>query len=211
MMKPALSLAFACLMAGCASNLMRANYRMPLESVQRPAAVEERWGEYRVAPADTSGFIYSDDLVNVAVVPEGGLFYLLIHNQSEHTVELVWNSAAYVGPDGLVSRVNSGDTRVMDLGRDQPNQSIPAGARLSVTALPVSLYEQTYGINRIRDFVPFVEDAPRFEASEIRLVLPLMVEGVVNEYTFVFAVRDLKMPMSEGCTFDRYIRQVCSQ
>ena len=157
-----------------------------LESVQRPADVAERWGEYEIRPADEEGYLYEDDMLSVMVVPSGGVFAMEVENRTDHSIRLIWDDASYVGPDGYASGVVSGETTWMDIGGPQPSQVVPARARLSVRAMP------TRNLNRserqVIGFFPGATSCADVEGVEARLVMPFEIEGAVNEYTFQFSL-----------------------
>lgn len=173
-------------------------YDMPLIAVERPTDVSARWGDHEIRPADSTGFVYEDELVRMTVAKGKGTFHLLLENLSEHTIQLIWNEAVFVGPTGTSSRVSSGETRVMDMNRSQPNAVIPRGANAMLIAVPNDHhYTGTYSSGTI-DFVPTPEIAPRLEGSELRLVLPLQVQGVVNEYSLLFRIEDVRVVDPSG-------------
>ena len=179
---------------GCFTFVQPPSYEMPLEAVRRPADVAQRWGEYVIEAADSSGFTYEDALVSVAIVPVVGTFRMSVENKTEHSLQIVWNEATYVGVNGIVSRVSPGNTRVMDMEREQPPTVVPAGARAIVTAIPNDYYvTSSYG-GYTRDFLCVRQPFGELQDSEARLVLPIRVQDVTNEYTFVFRLHNFADP-----------------
>lgn len=156
---------------------------MPLESVRRPAAVADRWGAYEMVLTD-EGFTFHDELIDALIVPLGGSFTFSVSNLSEHTIFLVWDESTYVDTRGVASGLSSGDTRLIEVGQSRPPATIPAGARIEETGVPNNHIDGS----EVSGFFPYAED-PSTEIGEfVRLVLPIRVEDVINEYTFVFEV-----------------------
>lgn len=185
-MKP-LGIAATVLFAGCATVTMSPRIEAPLtlRAVQRPADVAERWGDYTLTPADTSGFTYEDDLLSLVVIPLEGTFRVQIENRSSHTIRLLWAESSYVGPRGLASNVVPGDTRWADMGNVPGPRIIPAGAAAVVTAIPRANTDTSE-----MEILPFYRagmNCGDIVNSSIRLVLPLEVEGNPNEYALEFA------------------------
>ena len=183
-----IGVALIVLVTGCAT-MLAPRLEVPLElgGVQRPADVAERWGSYTLAPADTSGYTYEDGLLALAVVPLRGSFSVLLENRTEHSIRLLWAESSYVGPDGLSSGVVPGETRWIDMGNVPSPQVIPAQASAAFTAIPRAT--ANVSATTITPFYPSRTTCEEAEESTIRLILPLEIEGNLNEYTLVFEPR----------------------
>ena len=180
-------------LGACAIAMPPTEYDMPLVAVNRPTDVENRWGPYELQLVDTS-YTYEDQLMQVAFVPSDGTFWFRLQNKSEHSIQLVWDEMAYVGPSGLSSGVASGETRMMDVGQSRPPSVVPPGASLVDLAIPTThLVRGLYG-HTILDFVPADSSAGGYEGKEIRLTFPVRVRETVNEYTFVFTLKNVRRP-----------------
>jgi hypothetical protein len=157
--------------------------------VRRPADVETRWGEYRLEKTDTS-YVYADSLLRVTLVPNRGQFAFVLENRTEHSLQIVWDEMAYVGPTGVSSRVSPGETRVIDMEKAHPPTTVPAMASVFKVAIPNDLlHTGSYG-HWIEDFVT-PATAAAAEGKEMRLLMPIRVRDVVNEYTFVFQLNSV--------------------
>lgn len=210
-MKRSIFAVFLIALSACAIKNFDMSYNMPLESVRRPADTQDRWGEYTIdPPSDSTGYTYSDDLITLAVATGAGAFQLYIENKSEHSIVIEWNDAAYVGPSGFTSGIATGDTRIIDLGRERPSQSVPAGSRIAPLVFPVEAYDARR--RSLADFVVLDDNAGDLEGAEVRLILPLTVEGTTNEYTLLFRIQNVEFPWVEpDCTVARYRRGTCKQ
>lgn len=170
--------------ASCVTTRSGLEVDLALVSVQRPADVAERWGSYELAPADTSGYTYEDGLVSVAVVPRHGSFSALIENRTEHSIRIIWPEASYVGPNGLASGVVPGETRWIDMGNTPATQVIPTRAAAAIVIIPRVNANTT--AQEIEGFYPRNATCADFPGAPIRLVMPLEIQGVTNEYTLQF-------------------------
>jgi hypothetical protein len=211
MIRFALPIATA-LLAGCLPVRPGVTYSMPLVEVRRPAHAAQRWGEYRIEPTDSTGYTYDDELLTVLVVPLRGTFAATIENKSDHSMQLLWSEAAYVGPDGSASAVTNGETRRIDVGREQPASMIPAHSTLAVVAIPNTHIQGTAPYTSIADFIPLDESATEMDQKEARLVLPIRVQDVTNEYTLVFRLEDVLLPpKSDRCSWQGYRNGMCRE
>lgn len=169
-------------------------YDLPLTAVERPSDVSERWGDYTLEATDSAGFVYADELIRLTAVPLRGTFALELENRSSQTIQLPWDEAAYVGPDGYSSRVVKGETRQLFDQQNQTPTVIPRGARVLVTAVPLTLVDASAFGPSYTDFVTATRPASAWEGQTIRLLLPISVEGVINEYTLTFTLRNVVFP-----------------
>lgn len=167
-----------------------ARYSLPLTEVRRPADVQKRWGDYTVEHPDST-YVYSDNLVKATFFPAQGSFYFVLENKSDHSLQLIWDEMAYVGPTGTSSRVSPGDTRIIDMEKAHPPSVIPSKSRLTKIAIPNDHFHQNVGLyssNTMDDFIrPSAVRAS--DGMNVQLLVPIKVDEVVNEYTFIFTVK----------------------
>lgn len=170
--------------AGCAPTInQELRVGLGLSSVQRPADTAERWGDYTIEPADSTGYLYSDEMVALAVVPQSGSFSIAVENLTDHSVMLLWDRSAYVGPDGISSGVVPGTTTWAQMGQAPAPQVIPSRSTASVVALPTR--NANTSTMSIRPFFAG-SSCEDFTSQPIRLIFPFEIEGQVNEYTLHF-------------------------
>lgn len=171
-----------------------------LSEVRRPEDVRDRWGEYEIREAEEEGYVYEDSLVRVTAVPTDPSFNMVIENKTNHSLQLIWDRMSFVGPNGVASPVTSGETRVMNVGESQTPTPIPAHSKVGIVAIPNSQISQDgYGAD-VNPIYP-VSDSLEFEEAKgdsLRLIVPLQVEDTVNEFTFVFSVRDIWLEGRRG-------------
>lgn len=172
---------------GCVTMRTVMEVDLTLSSVQRPQDVAKRWGDYTLVPSDSSGFTYTDDLISIVVVALTGSFQAVLTNRTEHSIRLLWSEASYVGPGGLSSGVVPGATRWIDMGNAPAPQLIPTESRASISIIPRATANRSS--MSFRGFYDSGATCAEVEGTEIRLILPVEIEGVTNEYTFRFQPR----------------------
>jgi hypothetical protein len=79
---------------------------------------------------------------------------------------------------------------MIDVGRSHPPMTIPPGARAALTAIPSNSLTRD---GEVRDFVSPNEDPSRLEGSTVQLLIPLRIQDVTNEYTFLFELREVAL------------------
>lgn len=200
-------------MAGCASG-MQANYDLGLASVDQPAQLGDRYGDVeRQVVGDSVKYVYSDSLLEVTWIPTPLRVGFILENRTEHSMKIIWDEAAFVAPNGQTSRVMHKGIRLINRNESQPPTVIAAGSKLVDMVAPTDYVDEPSGNDGWRqeafldpyrltpleakndDTVEeFRHGVLGNQGSEFRILLPLEIEGEVNEYTFTFEVRDASVP-----------------
>lgn len=176
-------------------------YDVELESVERPANAQERYGESEILSLETEGvsqYVYTDDLVKVILIPLSDQIKLFVQNNTDHSIKIVWDDAAFVGVSGKSSRVMHSGVRYIDKNNPQPPSVIPKGSTLDDIIVPVDniyfsgsnwitlsiLLDKTMDKKLLSDF------SKEAVGKSLVLVLPIKIEDVVNEYVFTLKVKN---------------------
>jgi hypothetical protein len=187
------------LFTGCGVSRYTAEYEASLSEVRRPADAEQRYGAKEVTETDSS-YTFEDEFVKSIWVPADGVFYVDIENKTENSIQIDWNQAAYVGPNGNSQRLIHGEVRRYQANQSLPPTVIPAGGSVSKSIgsmeafsgelFPVSYSTSTTDTSGVANFRQRVD---AYEEREVQVLLPLKIEEEVNEYTFTFDVTDARV------------------
>ena len=183
-MRGVVAAVLALVLAGCQTTRSGLAVDLSLISVQRPQDVAERWGDYTLEAADSSGFTYEDGLLSLAVVPLAGTFSAVVENRTEHSIRLLWGEGSYVGPSSLSSAIVPGSTRWIDMGNAPAPQIIPSHSRAAIVVIPMANANRS--AMTIHDFYPTSGTCNEVSGTTVRLILPIEIQGVINEYTLQF-------------------------
>lgn len=172
-------------------------YTMRLSEVERPAAAKERYGEQKVTRAAAAGdsvkYSFEDDLVSILWYPTPTTVHFLLTNKTEHSIKIIWDEAAFVMPSGESRRILHSGVKYSEASDSHPPSVIAAHGYLEDAVVSS---DQCYFQGYWRE-MPFLPDdaskAPMFRGKEFRVLLPLQIEGVTNEYTFTFVIDDVKI------------------
>ena len=201
------------LLCGCTIFLKGINeidYSLTLVEVARPKETKERWGETeKVGLSEENKYHYEDQLVDSYFLVLQDRIAFDIENKTGHSIMLLWNEAAFIDVDGDASRLMHSGVKYVDRNAYQIPSVIPAGGKISDVALPVDrvfyvarkwkhlgLIEPDFEISP-KGLLP-MSDSLKTEAADrlgtrIGLLLPLEIQGTVNEYTFWFEIADFSV------------------
>lgn len=176
---------------------LKGSYKTALARVEKPEDSSNRYGETKtIQDAGIDKYSYTDSIIDITILGTSKEFQFVLKNISEHSLKIIWNEAVFVGLDGSTSKIMHVGTKYSQREADQPATVVIKGAKIDDLATPTAnvYYDEghkigysTYGNGwKTKSMLPLEYTGK--EAGEIRLMLPIQVKGVVNEYTFVFRV-----------------------
>ena len=176
---------------------LKGSYKTALIKVEKPEDATNRYGETKVIQdAGVDKYSYNDSIIDVTIFGTKEHFSFILKNISNHSLKIIWNEAAFVGLDGSTSKIMHVGTKYSQRESDQPATVVIKGAKIEDVATPTANVYYDEGVKigystmgsgwKTKSMLP--EGYKGKEAGEIRLMLPIQVKDVVNEYTFVFRV-----------------------
>lgn len=185
--------------ASCATTYT-ASYSLSLSPM--PGKVDARGSDGRVAEVELGGeasgnLVYSDSIIDVTW-GFGRYFELFLTNMTDHTIRVLWDGAAVVGPEGRAEPLVHGDVAIADRFAEQKPSVVPPRASIyDVAMIPSSVYYDDSSREwKTEPVLPtefgtrrkLLETAPMMTGLELSVLLPVECEGVVYEYMFPFTV-----------------------
>lgn len=185
-----------------------ATYDVALSTVESPANAKAQFGETKVVTFQegaTSKYRYEDDYIDIVWYVGLKDFNFSLKNKSNHTIKLNWDDISYVDYKGSVGRVMHSGVKYIDRNNSQPASTIPRGASISDVLIPTdNIYyvEGKYGGWNERYLIPcnysskedFAAGASSYVGSTMKIMMPIMIENVQNDYTFEFTINALLNP-----------------
>ena len=188
-------------LSSCVTSYMAA-YSVGLSSVESPADAKKQFGETKVVTfkdGKVDKYRYEDDFIEIVWYVGLEQFNFELKNKSTHTMKINWDDISYVDINGKTRRVMHAGVKYIDRNNSQPASSIPKGASLSDILLPtdnVTFISGSYGGWRESNLIPSYYSTPEAMANgaesyvgkKMTILMPIMIENVQNDYTFVFNI-----------------------
>lgn len=176
---------------------LEGSYKTALIKVEKPEDATNRYGETKVIQdGGVDKYSYNDSIIDITIFGTKEQFGFILKNISNHSLKIIWNEAAFVGLDGSTSKIMHVGTKYSQREGDQPATVVIKGAKIDDVATPTANVYYDEGVKigystigsgwKTKSMLP--KEYKGKEAGEIRLMLPIQVKDVVNEYTFVFRV-----------------------
>ena len=176
---------------------LKGSYKTALVKVEKPEDTTNRYGETKTTQdAGVDKYSYNDSIIDITIYGTKERFNYVLKNISNHSLKIIWNEAAFVGLDGSTSKIMHVGIKFSERENDQPATTIIKGAKIEDVATPTANVYYDEGVKvgystigsgwKTKSMLP--ETYKGKDSGEIRLMLPIQVKDVVNEYTFVFRV-----------------------
>jgi hypothetical protein len=165
-----------------------------LAEVEKPANPEIRYGETSTVSSDDaiSKFQYKDNIIDILIFADRSKFYFVLQNISESSIKIVWDDAVFVDYDGNTEKVMHKGTQYSEKNSPQPATTIIKNAKWEDVVIPTHLVyyrEATKYIEGGWDTHSMYPILNELEPGQIKLMLPIQIKDVINEYVFVFDVK----------------------
>lgn len=182
-------------------------YDISLASVESPANSKVKFGETKVVKVEQEGlskFQYEDDFISILWYVGEKQFNFVLTNKADHTMKLNWDDMAYVNENGTTMRVTHSGVKYIDRNSSQPASTLPKNASLTDVLIPTdNIYYVSgqYGGWRINRLFPLYATDEEAQASPalgktIRIIFPVEIQDVSNEYVFEFKVNSITIEKS---------------
>lgn len=179
------------------ADALKGHYTTALVKVEKPEDSSNRYSDPQtVTDGGVEKYSFNDSIINILIFSTSEQFNFVLKNVSQHSLKIIWNEAAFVGLDGSTSKIMHSGVKYSEREGDQPATTVIRGAKIDDLACPTANVYYDNGITigystigngwKTRSMLP--KEYLGKTAGEIRLMLPIQIKDVINEYTFVFKV-----------------------
>ena len=181
-----------------------ADYTISLTSVELPANAKERYGEtisIDNSINDISRYVFEDDYMKISWFVGYNKFYFTLYNKSNHALKIIWDDATLVMPDNSISKLMHSGVKYSQRNDAQVATTVPRGAKIEDMLVPTEnvIYIDNIGwyempiLKNSFDTDAEMKKAELMKGKVMRVLFPIKIEDVQNEYTFIFTINDVKV------------------
>lgn len=172
----------------CFSEDISGKYISSLIKVEKPADESVRFGDTIVEEVEgVKKYRYIDDFIDILIFGDSEQFSFFLKNVSQNTLKLVWNEAVFVDFNGTTCKVMHVGTKYSEKDGNQPSTTIIKGANIEDIAVPTCNIRYSDFINKWIT-ASMYPNTPETIPGDLKLMLPIQVKDVINEYIFIFRV-----------------------
>ena len=162
----------------------------PLIKVEKPTNPEIRQGTTKIiSEKDITKYSYVDNIIDILIYADEEQFYFILKNISNNSIKIIWDEAVFVDIDGNTSKVLHTGIKYSQKEAEQTATTIIKGAKLEDVAVPINnVYYNDYFKEWRKKSLYGTTDKTK-QGQIIRLMLPIQVKDVINEYIFEFELK----------------------
>lgn len=166
------------------------NYFYTLSKVIKPANKSIRYGKTIEQQSDGlfSKYFYEDNVLSILIYGGEKQFEFSLTNKTKNSIKVVWDEASIVDENNLVSKVVHKGVKYMDANNTQPPTTIPSGASISELVAPINRIKYSDGWYQQSIIASNRSNDINVVGKTIKVLLPIEIAGVVNEYVFCFTI-----------------------
>ena len=168
---------------------LEGEYVSVLTKVEKPSNPTIRYGKTKtVEDKNVSKYSYVDNVIDILIFGGSRQFDFILKNVSSNSIKVVWNEAVFVDFDGTTSKIMHAGTKYSQREGSQPATTIISGAKIEDLAAPNCNVRYS---DAMKEWVtdPMYPKAPALSPGQLRLMLPIQIKDVINEYVFIFDVK----------------------
>lgn len=173
---------------GIFSEDLAGHYISVLSKVEKPSNASIRYGKTTIVEdKNITKYSYVDNVIDILIFGGSKQFDFILKNVSNNSIKVIWNEAAFVDFDGSTSKIMHVGTKYSQREGDQPATTIIKGAKIEDLAAPNCNVRYS---DVLKEWVtdPMYPKAPALSPGQLKLMLPIQIKDVINEYVFVFDV-----------------------
>jgi hypothetical protein len=188
-----------------------------LSEVERPENAKKQYGELKIESVqrDTSAVTksnFADSLVSIKWGFGEKDISFTLENKTNHTILIKWNNSAIVDLNGESQRIIHSGIKYSEMNNSLPPTVVVRKGKISDSLTPtnrIHYREGYYGhyISRSPEWVtlPLINPPKYYTIDELKeqatslvgktyqVLLPLEIEGVQNDYVFIFKIVGYKI------------------
>ena len=178
----------------------KGSYDMKLQKVERTKNSENNYGESKIVNFKEEGkskYSYEDQMIKIVWTPVSTQFGFILDNKTNHSIKIIWDEAVYIDENGSSERVMHSGVKYSESTNPQIPTIIIKNGNVSDILIPVDNIYYVSGKYGGWNTQPLFTDwaysqeelyivTQEYIGKSVKILLPLKIEGVINEYIFTF-------------------------
>lgn len=167
--------------SGCSS--LPNNKKAKLLTVERPKDAKEKYGELTISDVQDENqktlMQFEDALIKSQFYFGNTSISIILQNKTSYTMKISWDNAAFIDEDGISRRVIHEGVKLVDRNSPQAPSIIVRNGKIYDSITPSDNIYYSSGEWKYLDLTIG-------KNVNVSLLLPIEIEGVVNDYIFNF-------------------------
>ena len=166
------------------------HYNLVLSKVEKPKNPQVRYGKMQtVSGENVTKYSYVDNFISIIWVAGTSEFSFNLQNKSGNSLKIEWDEGSYIDLSNSASRIFHSGVKYTDRDKSMPATVVPNGTSVDDVVLPTNLTSFSGSDWHSSSLIPNNRTYdPNKVGKTVKVLLPISVRGVVNEYTYIFKV-----------------------
>ena len=166
------------------------HYNLVLSKVEKPKNPQVRYGKMQTVSGDNvTKYSYVDNFISIIWVAGTSEFSFSLQNKSGNSLKIEWDEGSYIDLSNSASRIFHSGVKYTDRDKSMPATVVPNGTSVDDVVLPTNLTSFSGSNWHSSSLIPNNRTYdPNKVGKTVKVLLPISVRGVVNEYTYIFKV-----------------------
>ena len=176
---------------------------MSLDKVELPSNSKDRFSETILKDSSDEGvtkYVFEDENIKIFWLVLDNQYSFTIYNKTNHALKINWDDVVYVNTDKSISKMIHSGIKYIKMNEGQVPTTLPRGAKLEDILVPVdnihfisnkwitnSLFPNGFSSDDA------METAKTLEGERVSILLPIKIEDVQNDYTFIFKINSVEV------------------
>ena len=170
----------------------KGHYNLVLSNVVKPQNPQIRHGEMTtISNNNVTQYSYTDNYMNIFWWAGEAKFYFRLENKSGSSLKIEWDEGAFIDISNSPCRIFHSGVKYIDKDKSMPATVVPNGITIEDVILPSNFTSYSTLLKDWNSYplIPHynVYD-PSIVGKTVKILFPISVKGVVNEYTFIFKI-----------------------
>ncbi len=181
----------------------QAIYSVSLDKVELPSNSKDRFSETILKDSSDEGvtkYVFEDENIKIFWLVLDNQYSFTIYNKTSHALKIIWDDVVYVNTDKSISKMIHSGIKYIKMNEGQVPTTLPRGAKLEDILVPVdnihfisnkwitnSLFPNGFSSDDA------MEKAKTLEGERVSILLPIKIEDVQNDYTFIFKINSVEV------------------
>lgn len=121
----------------------------------------------------------------------GNGIYVVLKNNMDQPIEILWNETSIVMPDGTTKKIMHSGIKYIDRGQNMPNTVIPPGAKINDKLIPIDRVRWNSTFNDWNDMPLFKTNSKTKLAlmnKTMSVFMPIKLPSGKKNYNFKFKI-----------------------
>lgn len=172
-----------------------AKFNVGLVNVESPADAKQQFGETKITSLVEEGiskYNYEDDYIKIKWSVGIKNLSFTITNKTNSSIKILWDEMSYIDHMNISRRVMHSGVKYINRNESQPPTIVARNSTVVDLIIPTdNIYFASGQYGGWQERPLFKGDPNTFIGKTVKVLFPMSIENITNEYVFEFKIEDI--------------------